>query len=214
LTYEYQIWNSLTDKEKITLFKIGEKFNYKVVPALIYILSLKDENGKLLFRKTREQTIKNKSQKYKEIFEKNRNCEAWSNYFHEKKYTGYTYYTTLKELFLDKEPNLVNITEIKSEIKGANCIIAGVIDEVKMGTSKNGNKYAKFILSDEGSNINTMIFNNSLEQMKEINARIPKEDDVVIVQGTFQGDIIFAKTISIQQNMIHTFDDKNNSELD
>jgi hypothetical protein len=61
------------------------------------------------------------------------------------------------------------------------------------------------MVADETGTCKVMIFNNSLEQCKDLNNGLPKEDDIVIVKGTKKGDdTVFANTIAIQQNVIYT----------
>jgi DNA polymerase III alpha subunit len=215
LVYESQLWNCLVDKEKILCMNLGKNYDYKLVPTLRELFTLKNEKGKPLLRESREETIKKKSEKYKEIYNKNRIHEGFCNYWYEKRMIGFTYFTTLKNIFDKYEENLQTISELKNHgIPDSKCKVVGIIEESKTGTSKNNNKYLKCILSDEGSQINAMIFTDNLIACKEINGRLPKKDDVVIVEGLIKnGDVIFANKISIQQNKIYIdFKDDNKNE--
>jgi hypothetical protein len=60
-------------------------------------------------------------------------------------------------------------------------------------------------VTDETSTIKVMIFNDSLEECENLNAGLPKEDDIVICKGKKKGeDVVFASLISIQKNKIFT----------
>lgn len=214
LVYEAQLWNVLTDKEKKLAMQYAEKFEYKL-PVLVQsmVKELKDEKGKFLIKESRFDTIKGKMEKYKGIYEKNRICQDFANWWYENSLMGYTTNYKLIDIFKKEVSSLINIYELQGELENSNCIFVGYVDDnPQLGLSKNkttknpnGSQYAKYLISDETGTIKVMIFNDSLNECKEINGELPRAKDIVIVKGKKRGDdTVFAYSISTQQNKIYT----------
>lgn len=204
LVYQCQLWNVLSDKEKQIAMTLGNKFDFKLVNVVKEMTIIKNEKGKPIIKESRVNTIRKKCEKYKEIYNKNKIHEGLCNYWYERKNLGYSYYTTLKEVFRPYEYNLETISEIKQLPIDTKVKLVGIVDKnAKLGTSKNGNKYAKFeSISDETANIKIMIFSKSFDECKLINGRTPKEEDIIVCEGIFKGDVIFANKLAVQQNKI------------
>lgn len=206
MVYEAQVWNILTEKEKKVVSSLGESMEYnlvKIVKALCS--SIKDQKGKPIIKESRLETIKEKTQKYKEIYEKNNTSAAFANWWYEKRLMGYVADTTLREIFIKEKQSLIYINDVKEKKENSRVDFIGCVDEnPTMGISKaKKSKYAKFTISDETGTMKVMIFNDSLEQCRMINGdSLPKEDDIVIVSGVKKGeDAIFANSISVQQKL-------------
>ena len=204
--YEAQLWNILTEKEKLLVLKYAESFNYDLVKTLRHATTLKNEKGKLFIRESRVETIREKSKKYKAIFEQNILCEKFANWWYENLLLGYASSCTLIEIFQSKIEGLIEIGEVaekESEVRVN--FIGRICEEVKRGISRTkGSKYATMLISDESGIIKTMVFNKKLEECESLNTRLPKEGDIVIVKGTKKEGAIFADLIAIQQNKIYT----------
>jgi DNA polymerase III alpha subunit len=213
LVYEAQLWNVLTEKEKRLAMSYAEKYEYKL-PILVnaMVKELKDEKSKFLIKESRFETIKKKMEKYKEIYEKNKICQDFANWWYEKTLLGYSTKTKLIDIFINDVPSLISVNDLSGELDKTNCIFVGIVDDnPKLGLSKNkseknpnGSQYAKYSISDETGTMNVMIFNDSLQECKEINGTLPKANDIVIIKGQKKEDnTVFAKSISIQQNKIY-----------
>lgn len=214
LVYEAQLWNVLTDKEKKLAMKYAEKFEYKL-PTLVQAMvkELKDEKSKFLIKESRFGTIKKKMERYKEIYEKNKECQEFANWWYEKTLMGYSTKSKLINIFQEFLPSLITINELSGELDKTNCDFIGVIDDNPvLGVSKtktkknpNGSQYAKYSISDESGTMKVLIFNERLEECKRLNTILPKVNDIVIVRGQkISDDAVFAQSITIQQNKIYT----------
>jgi DNA polymerase III subunit alpha len=210
MVYEAQVWNVLKDKEKQAAVTLGPKMDYALAKIVKHIAeSVKDDKGKPLIKESRLGTIKKHSEKYKLIYAQNRECQAFANWWYEKKLLGYVSHTTLRNIFLSKCEGLAYITDVLERRENSTVEYIGIVDEnPQLGTSRTArkSKYAKYSISDETGTMKTLIFNESLEQCKELNGgSMPKEGDIVIVKGVRKGDdAVFANLIAIQQNVIYT----------
>lgn len=221
MVYEAQLWNLLKEKEKIAATNLGIKMDYKLAKIVLSLnKEIKNEKGKPIIKDSRMATIKKHTQKYKAIYEQNKICESFANWWYEKKLLGYVAKNRLIDIFILKKSTLIPISEIIESTEEIRCDFIGHIDEnPKLGTSRTARKsrYAKYSISDESGTLKVMIFNDSLEQCKSLNNGLPKESDIVIVSGVKKGDdAIFANSIAIQQNVIFTklADFKNEESLE
>lgn len=209
MVYEAQLWNKLSLGEKKIAMSLGAEHDYRLARIILMMnQELKDAKSKPLIKDSRMATLRKNTQKYKAIFEQNKVCEGFANWWYEKHLIGYATSTTLREIFKDKRPSLVPIPSAMDLQDGQRCEFIGFVDEdPTLGTSRTASKskYAKFTISDEQGSAKVLIFNQALEECKELNGTIPKAGSIVIVAGTRKGDdAIFANSISQQQNQIYT----------
>lgn len=205
VVYEAQLWNILTVKEKTKVAPHGEKFDFDLVSILKSLSSSKDDKGKPVFKESRWKTIQSKSEPYKLIYNQNKTSESFANWYYEKQLLGYTYNTTLKDIFSSKKDDLISIKEIdRLPLKMEVCFV-GIIDETWSGVSKGKQtKYFKCLISDETGIIKTMIFSDKMETCASLNLGLPKEKNIVLVKGRKFEDVIFADLISVQDNKVYT----------
>lgn len=209
LVYEAQLWNKLTIKEKEVARTLGPRFNYALA-RLVKAMNqeLKNEKSKPLIKDSRMETIKKGTAPYKAIYEQNSVCEPFANWWYEKRLLGYVTFTTLLDIFRGKKPSLIPIHEVMDKQDGRYVDFIGFVEsDPTLGTSRTAKKsrYAKYAISDEGGTAKVMIFNNSLEECKQLNGKLPKAGEIVIVCGVRKGeDCVFANTIAAQQNQIYT----------
>lgn len=220
LVYEAQVYNKLTDKEKIAARELGPKFDYHVAKMVKAMASeIKDEKGKPLIKESRFATLKRQTAPYKAIYEQNHQSESFANWWYEKRLLGFVTFTRLLDIFRDKKPSLITITDALNAPEGRYVDFIGFMDDnAQLGTSRTAkrSRYAKYMVSDEGGSIKVMIFNDSLDECKQLNGSLPKAQDIVIVNGVKKGDdTVFANSISCQQNAIYTkLSDLKDSTLD
>jgi len=207
MVYEAQLWNILTEKEKKYVINYAKDYENSI-PKTVIALSetIKNEKSQPIIKPSRFQTIKTHSEKYKLIYNQNKICKDFANWWYENKLLGYTSNVRLINLFLSKKSSLEPIEEIKEMGAKTRCEFIGKVDETpKVGKSKNGNAYGSFQISDEGGTLKVMIFKDKLEQCKLLNNGLPKEGDIVIVSGTkLEDNTVFADQIATQQNKIFT----------
>jgi DNA polymerase III alpha subunit len=206
MVLELQTWNLLTDKEKVLCKQVGEKNNWDVLNSLVFLRDTMDENGKVYIKASRFETIKKKYQQYKEIYELNRKNEKLANYYYEKIILGYSYSSTLKEIYDEFTDNLMSLSEIKSEVKGIRVKGVGfIVDKPYKGKSKKGTKYMALKIADEGGEIRAKIFSDKMDNCEKMNGRLLTDNDLVIFEGTKMdgGDnMIFCDKIGLQNQKI------------
>jgi DNA polymerase III alpha subunit len=206
VVYEAQLWNTLTEKEKRYCINYGAGFDYDLVKTMRYVCEKVDEKGKLLIKPSRVETIKGKSQKYAEIYDKNKKSEKFANWFYENKLLGYTYGENLKDIVMDQSDAIL---EIIDDINGLPenyevRFIGRLQDDSETRTSKAGNKYMVMDIYDETNIINVKMFNKKLEDFLDINKKTPKKGDIVVVRGKKKDGCVFADVIAVQTNKIYT----------
>ena len=209
IVLEAQLWNLLTKREKKFCVPLAEKFDYDLVKILKYLREFKDEKNKVVVKESRFETIKRKYEPYKQIYLLNNRSETFANWYYEKHLLGYTYGTKLKDIFVEKFPNLTSVRELSvkpldSEVQ----LMANVIDTYS-GVSKNKNKYIRFELSDETGLYKAMIVNNrrdtsKVEDFVEANDGMPEKGSILYVKGTKKEDIIFANVVRNQSCQVYT----------
>lgn len=204
---EAQLWNVLTDKEKVLSMQYGPEQDYDLLKTVKKLSESKNENGKLLIKESRLETIKKKYDPYLKIYQQNNKSESFANWFYENKLLGYSYDKSLNEIFKSKMPNLVTTAQISEAPNNQMLYVVGRVLESSEWISKNEKKTRTFkmILSDEFGSIPVLTFNDKIDLNKSLNSEtLPKEEDVVIVKGVKKQDCLFGDTISIQTLKIYT----------
>lgn len=208
LVYEAQLYNILTDKEKVNVKLFGQQFDYDLVKIIKHMKETNAANGKPYIKESRLETIRKKCEKYKQIYEQNSLSEKFANWYYENFLIGYSVKYKLKEVFEDKKDDLLFIKEVNEWPEKSQISFIGVVKEAKSGVSREKKtKYYKMMISDETGAINTMVFSGKFDKIKEmesLNGRLPEEDDIVIVLGKKMGDSVFADTVAIQTQKVYT----------
>lgn len=207
VVYEAQLWNVLTPKEKKLVSAVAADFEYDLVGIVKTLTEKLDEKGKPLIKASRFETIKKKQEPFKAIFNMNRLSESFANWWYEKRLLGYTHGMSLKDIFIDKSPDLMSIREIRNGDENAHVYFVAYVDKDSVSrTSANGNKYLSFDVSDETGVINVKIFTKYLASSLELNnQKSPKEDNIVIVKGIRKDErCVFADLYAIQTSKIYT----------
>jgi DNA polymerase-3 subunit alpha len=209
LVLEAQSFNLLTDREKRNFTKLGPKFNYDILNS---IASVKKENwpgddGKPLIKDSRFKTFKRDYDKYRQIYDKNKEHLVFANWFFERKYLGYSHSNEIKKVFKDTQ-NLVNSLELKSINQNDRVKFVGVVSDCVSRTSRAGNKYMRVEIQDDYGKINFMMTNNrrsaTLDNYLNEGGKKPKEEQIVFIYGTKGEDIIFGEKMTILDEKIYT----------
>ena len=149
--------------------------------------------------------MKTRCEGYKKIYNQNKKSERFANWYYEKMLLGYTYNISLRDIFIEKSPDLVSVREVVEADLQERLIFIGSIDDCFTGVSRKGTSYYKAMVSDETGTITTMIFNKKMESCEAMNPDgLPKKNEIVICKGTKFEDAIFADVISTQNNKIYT----------
>ena len=201
---EASLWTKLTTKEKIWAQKLGEENDWDLLKIVPKLKELKDDKGKVIIKESRFETIKKAYAPYKEIYRQNSAYQDFTDWVMSVTYLGFSHGKTLKDIFIEKRPGLINLAELKEKFNEDRVAFVGQIIDVMKGTSKKGNKYIKFLVADETSQFGAWIFKDAIEQCEELNGgQLPKEGDFVIVRGTKKGkDSVFAEVVAVQKNNV------------
>ena len=199
VVYEAQIWNLLTDREKMHALPLGEKLDYDLVKVIQYLYNnLKDEKGKPIIKESRLATIKKHSKPYSLIYEQNRKNQQFANWYYENHLLGYT----------QKREGLVELHSTREAqelpLRDKATMVGTVIDKPYKSKSRKGSDYLRLEVGDETGAIRVMVFNEKLERCERDNKGLPKEGNIVIVKGTKFDEAIFADLITIQDNKVYT----------
>lgn len=207
LVLEAQSFNLLTDREKRCVIEIGEKFQYKLLDIIAKAKEgMLASDGKPLMKESRFNTFKNKYDKYKQIYLQNKKFEKFANWYFENKLLGYSYSSDLKSVFNDSETvcNSMDFYDFDSGQRGK---YIGVVNDIFKGISRNGNKYVKFILSDEYGKYPVMFMDNrrgtKYSDYLDAGNKLPEKNDIISVFGSKGSDIVFADTVSPLKEKIY-----------
>lgn len=208
--YECQLWNILTTREKALVTQYGDKMDYDLIKIIKYLFTVNDENDKPFIKRSRQQTIRKKQEPYKQIYllnTKNKKTTQFANWFYEKTLLGYTYGTTLKDLWHGLYPELTSlqtVNEMPADEKVA--FIGFVSEKPKKARSRKGSDYLLMFVSDEKAQEKVMIFNDKMKECIGVEGvKQPQDGEVVIVRGVKKDEVVFADTIVAQRkNQIYT----------
>lgn len=208
VVYESQLWSVMTKREKKFAIPLAEKFDYDLVKVVKHLTENKDEKGKPIIKESRMETISKKCEQYKGIFNNNKKNESFTNWYYEKNLLGYTYGTTLFNIFSKEREGLMHIETVNNLAERTRCVFVGRVEEDAISrTSKNGNRYGKILAGDETASVRVMIFKEKLDKCKEMNNGLPKSGEIVIVKGTMMDEVVFADIISIQDRAVIKYAD-------
>ena len=209
LVLEAQAFNLLTDREKRNFIALGPKYNYDILNSIHAAKSesLVADDNKPLMKESRFSTFKKKYDKYKLIYDKNKNYEDFANWFFEKHLLGYSYSKKLKDVFSDSDGAIRDSVYFNSmELNQRGKFIGTVEDSIRR-TSANGNQYIKVILTDEHGTIPAIIVDNrrkaSCTDYISSGGKIPEKGNILIVVGRKGEDIIFIEDMNIMDEKIY-----------
>jgi DNA polymerase-3 subunit alpha len=209
MVLEAQMFNKLTEKEKLAILELGEHHNHDIFAALKdgaegKILNAKNKS---VFTESRIKKLREEHAKYKQIYDQNIKHLKFCNWYFEREMLGYSYSYTLRDVFEEKKNTFTPLLEFSSLEDNENIRIVGVVTEVKKTTSKKGNKYMMLSISDEGGKLSAMFGDNAKDNKwsrhLEDKLPVPSEDSVVIVYGKKFGDLLIVDRFSIVEDEIY-----------
>lgn len=200
LVYEAQLFNLLTDREKI--WCLDHEASYPTLFKVFAEASTLVSGNKLLFKPSRFDTIKNKKAvPYREIFTKNNKYPQFASYIYESSLVGFSYSYRLSDIFSNESNHkLRNLLNVKSLLDGERTSVVGQVKEIQKKKSKKGSNYYRLILEDESARQELLIF--SPERFEKANT-IPVENDIVIMDVEKWNDATTVKEIRIQTNKVY-----------
>lgn len=201
---ESQIFNELTPNEKTWCFKLGPEYNYDLIEIIKALNEkIKLPNGKPIIKDSRRGTIRKDIAKFIEMYDFNKKNESMAQFIMERFYIGFSYSTTLYNIYKDKVDNLQTLQEINGELEDTKVKFVAEILEVKKGTTKNGNQKVQIQAKDSTGEIRIMLFdtnyNKGITKSKEASGRDFKEGDVIICEGKKKdGNCVFGELVTAQ----------------
>ncbi len=200
LVLEAQTFNILTDREKRNFVALGDKYNYDIINS-IHAAKKQDmvgDDNRKMFTQKRFETFRKKYQPYKDIYEMNKEHTKYANWFFEEKLLGYSYSHNIREVF-SYEDDFNSADDVKELGDRANVKFVGVLTDIMRRTSRNGNKYARLTMQDEGGVLEGLFLDGSrdarLTNYLDSGKKLPKKSDVVIIYGSKGDDIVFIDKI-------------------
>lgn len=205
LILELEIYALLTDKEKLIVHKLGKDNNWNLAEIIVACNKThKNEKGVALIKDSRIETLRRDYAPYWEKYKQNTKHEKLSSFIMESEYLGYSYSTTLKNIYSDFCQDLQTINEIEGELNNENVRFAAQVveSENKISRAKK-TPYVRVLLKDETGEIVAMKFGQEqIEEMNSFNGKQIEEGDIVIVNGKKNNEIIFINSLSIQDNPV------------
>ena len=196
LVLEAQTFNILTDREKRNFIALGDKYNFDILESIHDVKksdSVGDDNRKM-FTDKRFETFKKKFQPYKDIYSMNIEHIKYANWFFEEKLLGYSYSHNVREVFNHGE-DFNSAMQIKDMEQRSHIKFVGILTDIIRRTSRNGNKYARFSLQDEGGVVEGLFLDSArdarLTNYLDSGKKLPQKGDIVIVHGSVGDDVIF-----------------------
>jgi DNA polymerase III alpha subunit len=209
LVLEAQAFNLLTDREKRNFTRLGSQFDYDILNSIAFVKkeAYPADDGRPLMKDSRFKTFKRDYDKYRQIYDKNKEHLVFANWFFERKYLGYSHSNEIKKVFQDTN-NLVNSLELKSIEQNDRVKYVGVVTDCVSRTSRAGNKYMRVEIQDDYGKVNFMMTNNrrsaTLDNYLNEGGKKPKEGQIVFIYGTKGEDIIFGEKLNILDEKIYT----------
>tara|TARA_E500000081_G_scaffold155374_1_gene196013 strand:+ start:1273 stop:3828 length:2556 start_codon:yes stop_codon:yes gene_type:complete len=208
LVLEAQVFNILTDREKRNFLKVGDKYNWRLLDAIVEVRekNLVGDDGKPFFKDSRFETFRKKYQPYKEIYSQNIKSQGFADWYFETQLLGYSYSKNLKDLFCKKGSGYKNFREYVSMQQNSFCKAIGLVEECVVQTSRAGNKYMRISISDEHGIFNCMLCNRrnqkSLDNFLNTN-EMPKENNIVVAYGQKGEDIMFIQDLKVLNQSVY-----------
>ena len=208
LVLEAQAFNILTDREKRNFIALGDKYDHDILEAVHDTRmngDVGDDNRKM-FTDKRFETFKRKFGPYKEIYEMNIKHVKYANWYFEEKLLGYSYSHTVREVFESGE-DFNRAVEIRDMEDRAHVKFVGTITDIMRRTSRNGNKYARISLQDEGGMVSGLFLDSPRDQRLtnylESGKKLPKKADIIIIHGSVGDDVVFIDKIFPLEDKIY-----------
>lgn len=207
LVLEAQAFNLLTEREKRNFVKIGERFGYDILNSIADVVDTKvlgDDNKPIISEK-RFETFKRNFLKYREIYNKNKSHEKFTNWWYENSLLGYSYSYSLNECFEADYGRLETLKEVallsSTDKFKAVCQVKDFFTRI----STNGNKYMMIEVSDNTSSTKLLLMDNQREDKLSnflAKNKIKKEDIIIVNATRSDGGTSFVDTIKVVDTKI------------
>ena len=202
LVLEAQTYNILTEKEKVLVSKLAADYNEDLLAIIKELTIRNNEKGKPYIKESRFATIKKKYDPYKQIYLQNSRNEELCSYIMERTFLGFSYSSSLINIYSQKYKNLRGIADCNTEPKDVYVKFPCFIDEVRTGKTKaKSTPYLKLTVSDETGSANIMIFGEEkIKNLENFNNKELEEGQIIVVEGKSVGDsTYFIDSVFVQE---------------
>ncbi|MDB4317743.1 DNA polymerase III subunit alpha [bacterium] len=163
LVLEAQAFNILTDREKRNFIVFKDRFGDDILEAISKVMEVNAvaDDGRPIMKESRFETFKRNFKNYKEIFDKNKPYQKFSNWWYENSLLGYSYSFDLKDCFEDDFGSMNCLKEVSEISEGSKFKTVCQVKDFFTRISQNGNKYMLIETSDNTSSAKFLIMDNS-----------------------------------------------------
>lgn len=202
LVLEAQAFNLLTDREKRNFVKIGERFGFDILNSIADVVDkavIGDDNKPIISEK-RFVTFKKNFLKYREIYNKNKTHEKFTNWWYENSLLGYSYSHSLNDCFEADYGRLETLREVATLSSTDKFKTVCQVKDFFTRISTNGNKYMMLEVSDNSASTKLLLMDNQREdKLSNFLAKSKiKKDDIIIINATKgDGGTSFVDTIKV-----------------
>ena len=163
LVLEAQAFNILTDREKRNFISFKDRFGDDILKAISQAIETKAiaDDGRPLMKESRFETFKRNFKNYKEIFDKNKPYQKFTNWWYENTLLGYSYSFDLKDCFEDEFGAMCYLKDIDEISERTNFKTVCQVKDFFTKTSQSGNKYMLIQGSDNTGAASFLMMDNS-----------------------------------------------------
>lgn len=194
-TLEIKIWNKLRPREQEYCVANGHKYKFDLIAMLKDFTNWHDGKS---FKESRLQTIRRDTKPFMEIFKHNKEYPLFTAFEYESELLGFSYTTTLKDIFINHHKDIVNISELKNLGKDSKAAIVAKVLKSKRSVSKNGNDMLFMEVADNTGIIIARMMKEKLANYVN-HGKIPEEDDIVIIRGSVGEGVMWCERLAIHE---------------
>jgi DNA polymerase III alpha subunit len=194
VTLEAQTYNLLTPREKLLVRRLASEYNDDLIAMLKELGQKTDEKGKPYIKESRLVTLRREFGPYEQMHRENSKNSELTSYIMERHYLGFSYSSTLKDIFSRKIEGLMTVSEALTQPANSMVRLVVFADDLKKSVSLKSKKpYVKYFMSDETGAIKVMIHGeDNISAVSQFHGELPGEGDIIVVNGQKgDGDMVF-----------------------
>lgn len=204
---EAQVFKLLTPREQKLAFEWATCYNFDLLTLVADLHQTQKvcSDGKVFIKDSRWNTFKRDYSRYKDLYLENRKHPKLSKWWFEKQLLGYSYSTSLKDCFKDKQYVTIDTAKNLPTNKAVN--IVAYVEDVVTRKSLKGNRYCRITMSDETGSVTAIMAdsakNPKLTDFINKGGKLPSKKDVISLRGNVSSDgAIFLDALSISDTKI------------
>lgn len=199
LALHAQLYNLLTGKNEKTLVKrYASEYHDDLLALLKGIATKRDEKGKPLIKDSRLETLRRDYADYWKVYQANAKNERLTCYLSERFYLGFSFTSSLNEIFNERVVGLLPIKAVLKGVPGNQVKFVAFIGEGKMMVSAKGAQYWRFIAYDDESTATVLLHGDErVEACRSYNGDIPTVGSIVTISASLSkdGKVLFAESV-------------------